>query len=146
MSAGPSLLELLPHANATLNAANVALLVLGRMAIRRGERDLHRRHMLSAAGVGLVFIVSYAGTTFLRGHGRFPGDDWVRSLFLAILGTHTVLAVIVVPLVARTLFLARRERFAEHRRIAPTAYWIWLYVASTGVIIYVFNNWVRPAA
>ena len=145
MTSDSPLVDLLPHWNALLNAVNTALLLLGRAAIRRGDRRLHRRRMLAAVGVGAAFVASYVVTVLLRGHGRFPGDDWLRTVFLAILGTHTALAVVVVPLIGRTLFLALRERFEEHQRLARLTYGIWLYVAATGVVIYLLNNWIRPA-
>ena len=145
MTDDPALVDLLPHGNALLNGINAVLLLGGRAAIRRGDRFLHRRLMLSAVAVGGLFVVSYVVTTLLRGHGHFPGDDWVRTLFVAILGTHTALAVLVVPLIGWTLSLALRERLAAHRRLAPVTFWVWLYVVVTGVVIYLLNNWVRPA-
>ncbi len=142
--AGMGLQDLLPHVNGALNAAITVLLIAALVAIRRGRRETHRRLMLSAVSLGTLFIVLYVVQTSLSGHRRFPGDDWVRTLFLCILATHTVLAVAVVPLVARTLQLALRERFAEHRRIVRVTYPVWLYVALTGLFIYWMNNFVRP--
>lgn len=137
--------ELLPHLNGALNAAITALLIAALVAIRRGQREVHRRLMLSAVSLGALFVVLYVLQTGLAGHRRFPGDDWLRTFFLAVLTTHTVLAVAVVPLVARTLQLALGERFAEHRRLVRISYPIWLYVALTGLFIYWMNNFVRPA-
>ena len=122
------------------NSAPGAILV----AIRSGRRELHRRLMLSAVSLGALFAVLYVIQTSLAGHRRFPGDDWVRTFFLAVLFTHTALAVAVVPLIARTLQLAFRGRFAEHRRIVRVTYPVWLYVALTGLFIYWMNNVVRP--
>lgn len=144
--AGMGAQELLPHANGALNAAITALLIAALIAIRRGRRETHRRLMLSAVSLGTLFIVLYVIQTSLSGHRRFPGDDWLRTLFLWVLATHTVLAVAVVPLVARTVYLALRERFAEHRRIVRVTYPVWLYVALTGLFIYWMNNFVRPGS
>lgn len=138
------MLGLLPHLNGALNAAIAILLLAGWVAIRRGRRDVHPRLMLAAFGLGCVFLALYVAQTALAGHGRFPGDDWVRTAFVVVLGSHTLLAVATVPLVLRTLQLAARRRFAEHRRIARVAFGVWLYVASTGVVIYWMNNQVRP--
>lgn len=138
--------SLLPHVNGALNAAILGLLIAAFVAIRRGRRETHRRLMLTAVSLGTVFIFLYVAQTVLVGHRRFPGDDWVRTLFLCVLFTHTVLAVAVVPLVARTLQLALRERFAEHRRIVRVTYPVWLYVAVTGLFIYWMNNFGRPGA
>jgi len=138
--------ELLPHLNGALNAAIAALLISALVAIRRGRRETHRRLMLTAVSLGTLFIGLYVVQTSLAGHRRFPGDDWVRTVFLWVLATHTVLAVAVVPLVGRTLQLALRGRFAEHRRIVRVTYPVWLYVALTGLFIYWMNNFVRPGS
>ncbi|UCE85299.1 MAG: DUF420 domain-containing protein [Deltaproteobacteria bacterium] len=141
-----SVFAFLPHVWAALNLATAVSLLAGFAAIRRGRRDLHPRLMLSAVLLGVVFLVSYVAQTWIEGHRRFPGDDWVRALFLAILASHTLLAVAVVPLILRAIHLASRQRFAEHRRIARVALPIWLYVAFTGVVIYWMNNHLRPPA
>jgi len=104
----------LPHCNALLNVTITFLLIWGLAAIRAGKRDLHPRLMKTAVVVGVLFLIGYVIQTVLVGHQRFPGDDWVRVAFLWILGTHTTLAVCVVPMILRTLFLAFRERFAEN--------------------------------
>jgi putative membrane protein len=136
--------EVLAHLNAALNAAICVLLVWGRLAIWRGDRVLHPRLMLAAVGVGSVFVAGYVAQVVLAGHQRFPGNDWVRTLFLTILVSHIALAVTVVPQVTRVLFLASRQRHAEHRRIARIAFPVWLYVALTGVVIYWMNQQLRP--
>jgi putative membrane protein len=141
-----SLGELLPHLNGALNGVIGTLLVAGLVAIRRGNRELHPRLMIAAFAVGVCFLVMYVVQVSVLGHRRFPGDDAVRTLFLAILTTHTILAIVVVPLVLRTLQLGLRKRFAEHRRIVRFTYPIWLYVSVTGVVIYWMNNFLRPPA
>lgn len=138
--------DLLPHLNGALNGVMGSLLVAGLVAIRRGNRRLHPRLMVAAFALGVCFLVLYVVDWYLVGHRRFPGDDAVRTLFLTILTTHTVLAVIVVPLVLRTLQLGIQERFAEHRRIVRFTYPMWLYVSVTGVVIYWMNNFLRPPA
>jgi putative membrane protein len=100
--------------------------------------------MLSAFGVGLLFLGGYLLQVGLTGHKRFPGDDWVRSLFLGILLSHTLLAVVVVPLVLRTLYLGLKERLEAHKPLARVTLALWLYVAVTGVVIYWMNNHLRP--
>lgn len=134
----------LPHFTATLNLLVLGLIVAARFAIKRGDRVKHRNMMLSAGIVGLGFIASYGTQTWLAGHQRFPGDDWVRSVFLAVLGTHTVLAVLIAPTLAVAYFLAFRQRFDAHRRVVRIAWPVWMYVTVTGLFIYVMNNWVRP--
>ena len=139
------LAEILPSLLATLNGMSVALLIAAFAAIRRGYRDRHRTLMLANLGVSVLFVVVYVVQMSLVGVTRFPGDDWVRSLFLVILTSHTILAVTLVPLVLRTFYLAFKERFAGHRRIARVAFPIWLYVSATGVVIYWMNHHLRPS-
>jgi putative membrane protein len=138
------LAEILPSLMATLNGVNVALLITAFAAIRRGHRSRHRALMLANLGVAVLFIAVYVTEISLVGNTRFPGDDWVRTLFLAILTSHTILAVTLVPLVLRTVYLAFKERFAEHRRIARVTFPIWLYISATGVLIYWMNHHLRP--
>ncbi len=128
----------------SLNALSAALLVTALIAIRRGQRERHRNLMVANLAASILFLVCYVIQIATVGHKSFPGDDWVRSVFLAILGTHTFLAVCLVPLALRTFFLAFRKRFAEHRRIARITYPIWLYVSVTGVVIYWMVNHLRP--
>jgi putative membrane protein len=137
-------IDLLPHLSAGLNGAMLALLIAGFAAIRRGRRDVHPKLMVSALMLGVAFLILYVVQYSLMGHRRFPGDDAVRTLFLAILTTHTILAVVAVPLILRSVYLAARRRFAEHRRFVHFTYPIWLYVSFTGIVIYWMNNHLRP--
>jgi putative membrane protein len=136
--------EILPRTLAGLNAVSATLLVTAYVAIRRGQRDRHRDLMLVNLAVSMGFLVVYVTQQVVVGQRHFPGDDWVRTLFLGILTTHTILAVTLVPLVLRTVFLAWKERFPEHRRIARITFPIWLYISVTGVVIYWMNHHLRP--
>ena len=129
-----------------LNGLSAVLLVAALVAIRRGRRDRHRNLMVTNLGVSILFLVLYVTQIVTVGHKRFPGDDWVRTVFLAILVSHTILAVSLVPLALRTFFLGFKERFPEHRKIARIAYPVWLYVSVTGVVIYWMVNHLRPYA
>ncbi len=136
--------ELLPHLIGAINATITALIVWAFFAIGRRNRTLHARLMKSAIAIGAVFLVVYALQVATIGHRRFPGEDWVRTLFLAILITHTILAMLVVPMILRAFYLAMNERFVEHRRVARVAFPAWLYVGITGVLIYWMNQYLRP--
>jgi putative membrane protein len=129
-----------------LNALSAILLVTAVVAIRRGERNRHRNLMVVNLCVSIVFLVCYVTQIATLGHKSFPGDDWVRTVFLTILISHTILAVSLVPLALRTFFLAFRERFPEHRKIARITFPVWLYVSVTGVVIYWMVNHLRPYA
>lgn len=140
-----TLADALPTVNALLNAASAFLLFLGWRAIRRGERVVHRRLMLAACGSSVLFLVTYFTRIALTGTHRFPGSGALRAFYLVVLGSHTVLAAVTLPLVLRTLFLSFRERFPEHRRIARYTLPIWMYVSVTGVLVYVLLYRIAPA-
>ncbi len=125
---------------------SAALLVTAFAAIRHGQRERHRNLMVVNLGVSILFLVCYVTQIATLGHKSFPGDDWVRAVFLTILVSHTILAVCLVPLALRTFFLAFRQRFSEHRRIARITFPVWLYVSVTGVVIYWMVNHLRPYA
>ncbi|MCL4808024.1 MAG: DUF420 domain-containing protein [Thermoanaerobaculia bacterium] len=126
----------LPTLNALLNATAATLLVAGFFLIRSGRRDAHRRAMTAAFACSVLFLASYLVYHFEVGSVRFQGTGTVRTVYLSILLTHTVLATAVPFLAVATLFLARKERFDAHRRLARVTLPIWLYVSVTGVVIY----------
>jgi putative membrane protein len=130
--------------NALLNASAGTLLFLGWRAIRRGDRQRHRRLMIAAVSMSAVFLVSYLTRVALTGTHRFPGEGWVRGLYLAILVSHTLLAVAAAPMVLRSLFLGVKGRFDDHRRIARITFPVWLYVSVTGVVVYLLLYQVAP--
>ena len=132
-----SLAGALPTVNAALNALAFVLAALGFVAIRRGARERHRRLMLAACATSALFLASYLTRVVLTGTHRFPGGGALRAAYLSILGSHTLLAAVALPLVLRTLFLALRARFPAHRRIARATLPIWLYVSVTGVVVYI---------
>lgn len=140
-----SLADALPSVNAALNSASAVLVVLGFLAIRRGDRERHRALMLSALGASALFLVSYLTRVALTGTHRFPGEGALRALYLAVLGTHTVLAAVAAPLVLTVAWLALRGRFPSHRRLARVTLPIWLYVSVTGVVVYVLLYHVAGA-
>lgn len=137
--------EMLAHVNAALNATSGGLVFAGVMAIRAGRRAVHQRRMQRAVMVSAAFLVSYLTRVALIGAHRFPVEGLIKTVYLAILGSHTLLAIVVLPLVLRTLYLARRNRIDEHRRIARWTYPIWAYVSVTGVIVYVMLYHLGPA-
>ncbi len=136
--------EILPPVNAALNATSAALLSLGWLAIRAGRRQRHRALMLAALGTSALFLASYLTRVALTGTHRFPGTGLLRTAYLAVLGSHTVLAAVVLPLVLRTLWLALRGRFDAHRGVARWTLPVWLYVSATGVVVYVMLYWIAP--
>ncbi len=129
--------DALAPVNATLNATSTLFLLAGFAFIRARRIDAHRKAMVGAVTASALFLVFYLIRFGLTGSHEFAGEGLARTVYLTILLTHMVLAVVVVPLVLRLLFLASRERFAEHRRLARWAYPVWLYVSVTGIVVYV---------
>ena len=126
-----------PAFNATLNGISALLLACGYLAIRSGKRNIHKLFMLSAFGVSCAFLISYLDYHYRVGKVMlFQGQGWIRPVYFTLLGTHTVLAVVIVPLILITLNRAWKERFDKHRAIARWTLPLWLYVSVTGVIVY----------
>lgn len=129
-------LSAFPALNASLNATCAALLLTGWVLIKTGRREAHRWAMAAAFLCSAVFLACYLWYHFHAGSVRFQKTGPIRTVYFAILLTHTVLAVAVLPVILRTLFLAAKGRFEEHRRWARWAFPIWLYVSVTGVTVY----------
>jgi uncharacterized membrane protein YozB (DUF420 family) len=126
----------LPSLNAVLNASAAILLVWGYTLIRRGRRDAHKKVMLAAFGVSCAFLISYLVYHAQVGSVRFQGTGLLRTTYLGILLTHTVLAALVPFLAGITLYRGLKGDFSKHRRIARWTLPIWLYVSVTGVVVY----------
>jgi uncharacterized membrane protein YozB (DUF420 family) len=127
----------LPTLNAFLNATSAALLLVGWTFILRKNREAHRRTMIAAFVCSTVFLTSYLVYHAQVGSVRFPGTGGARTLYFAILLTHTVLAAAVAPMAVTTLVFAWKGRIEKHRRLARWTLPIWLYVSVTGVVVYV---------
>lgn len=124
------------HLNAVLNTVAFILLVAGYVAIRRRDIAMHRRIMATAFGVSIAFLMSYVTHHALYGDVRYPPTAPWRGTYLAILVTHVACSVVLVPMALRTLFLAWRQRYAEHRWWAKRTLPLWMYVSITGVVVY----------
>lgn len=125
-----------PAVNAMLNASAAVFVIAGGLAIRKRRLAFHRLCMLGGFTASTVFLVSYLIRFATTGAHRYPHEGIDKTIYLVILGTHTVLAAAAVPLILRALWLALRDRRPQHRRIARWAYPIWLYVSVTGVVVY----------
>jgi len=130
---------MLSHAavNATLNGTSAVLLAAGYTAIRSGKRDVHKIFMVSAVIASCTFLMSYV-IYHLRVHKviLFQGQGWIRPVYFTILISHTLLAIVIVPLIIITLRRAWLARFDKHRLIARWTLPLWFYVSVTGVIVY----------
>lgn len=127
----------LPHLNAALNSASALFLLLGYRFIRRKRIKQHKICMLTAVTVSILFFISYLIYHYNVGSRPFQGQGWIRPVYFAILLSHTVLAVVNVPIVIVTLIRAFQEKFDQHARLASRfTFPLWLYVSVTGVIVY----------
>jgi len=126
-----------PALNATLNATSALLLAGGYAAIRAGKMQVHKRFMLSAFWVSVVFLVSYVIYHLrVKQVVLFQGQGWIRPVYFTLLLSHTILAIVIVPMILVTLRRAWMEKFDKHRLIARWTLPLWFYVCVTGVIVY----------
>ena len=126
----------LPAVNAILNATAAVLLVWGYTLIRRHQKQNHKRVMIAAFITSCLFLVCYLVYHYQVGSVRFAHEGAIRTVYLTILGTHTVLAAAVPFLAVITLRRGLAARYDKHRRIARWTLPIWLYVSVTGVVVY----------
>jgi putative membrane protein len=130
--------------NASLNGISAVLLTGGYLAIRNGKREVHKRFMIAAFAVSSAFLASYLVYHYRVGHVAFNGQGWIRPVYFTLLISHTILAVVIVPLILVTLRRAWVERFDRHRAIARWTLPLWFYVSVTGVIVYLLLYQVYP--
>jgi putative membrane protein len=140
----------LPPVNASLNGLSACLLAMGFVFIRRKNIIAHRNCMISAFCVSVIFLCCYLtyhtwlAVVLHRGPTRFLNPLWFRPIYLTILLTHTVLAIVIVPMILITLSRALRERFDQHKRIARWTWPLWMYVSITGVVVYFLLYQIFP--
>jgi uncharacterized membrane protein YozB (DUF420 family) len=141
----PEFISYLPHVNACLNGTSAILLFTGYTFIRSRNIAAHRACQIGALCVSLLFLASYLTYHYYHGATRFQGTGIVRPIYLTILMTHTILAIVIVPLVIVTFYRAFRNDFARHRRIARITLPLWLYVSVTGVVVYLMLYHIYPS-
>ena len=122
--------------NALLNASSSVLLVMAVIAIKGGDRQRHKRLMLSAFGVSCAFLVSYLIRNSLHGNTPFPGEGAARTVYLTILFSHMVLATFVPVGASLAIRFGLKGRFSSHKRLVKWVFPAWAYVSVTGVVIY----------
>jgi uncharacterized membrane protein YozB (DUF420 family) len=122
--------------NASLNGTSAILLACGYAAIKNGKMKVHKFFMIAAFAVSTVFLVSYVIYHIRVGHVLFQGQGWIRPVYFTLLTSHTVLAIVIVPMILVTLRRAWLEKFDKHRAIARWTLPLWFYVSVTGVIVY----------
>jgi uncharacterized membrane protein YozB (DUF420 family) len=134
----------LPVLNASLNGLSAIWLIMGFIFIRRGRVSVHRFCMLVAMTVSVLFLISYLLYHFKTGTTTFQSHGWIRPVYFTVLVSHTILAVVNLPLVITTLTLALKGNFTRHRKFARFTWPIWIYVSTTGVLIYFMLYHIDP--
>jgi putative membrane protein len=130
-------LSFLPPIYATINGITAIVLIAGVLAIKNGNRVLHERLMTTAIALSVAFLVMYVAYHMTSASTKFEGEGSIRMVYFFILISHIMLSIAVIPLVLITYVRALSERFDRHKKIAKITFPIWLYVAVTGVIVYV---------
>lgn len=135
----------LPHLNATLNGATILFLAAGLYFILDDRPERHRACMVGALAVSAAFLVSYLIYHFNSGLAQFGGTGVVRPIYFSILIAHIIIAVVITPLVPITVFRALSGSFERHKRIARWTWPLWMYVAISGVVVYVMAVHLYPS-
>jgi len=138
--------SVLPHFNAFLNFSSFVLLTSGYLFIRRRNVIAHRNCQIAALCVSVLFLVSYLTYHAQHGATKFTGQGIVRPIYFVILTTHTILAVVILPLAILSVMNGLRMRVPQHRRVARWTFPLWMYVSVTGVLVYFFLYHWFPSA
>jgi putative membrane protein len=132
-----------PTVNATLNLIAAVLLWRGRVAIKAGDPERHRRIMMGAFGTSAVFLASYLTYHYTAEMTLYPHQDWRKTLYLLVLLPHIVLATVMVPFILAAVWHALKGRYDKHRRLVRWVWPVWMYVSVTGVIVYLMLYVIR---
>jgi putative membrane protein len=129
-------LSFLPPIYATINGITAVVLVAAVLAIKKGNRKVHERLMTFAIALSLAFLVMYVAYHMTSDSTKFGGEGWIRFVYFFILISHILLSIAVIPLVLFTYVRALAAKFDQHKKLAKITFPIWLYVAVTGVVVY----------
>nr|WP_315182171.1 DUF420 domain-containing protein [uncultured Flavobacterium sp.] len=129
-------LSFLPPIYATTNGITAIVLIAAVIAIKKGNRKLHERLMTTAIALSVAFLVMYVAYHMTSDSTKFGGEGAIRTVYFLILITHIFLSIVIIPLVLITYVRALANKFDKHKKIAKITFPIWLYVAVTGVIVY----------
>ncbi len=127
-------LSFMPAVNASFNATSAVLLIAGRFAIARKNQELHKRLMVAAFAVSGLFLLGYVAYHFVHGDTKYVGN--FKAVYLAVLASHVLLSMTVLPLALTAFYLAAKKQFAKHAKVTRVLWPIWLYVSVTGVVVF----------
>ena len=128
----------LPLINAILNSLCATSLILGYKAIRRKDKKLHKRFMITAFSFSALFLISYVIYHHFHGDTKFVGPAMLKFVYFVILISHILLSIVNLPMILMTFYLAYKQKWKRHRRLARPTFAIWLYVSVSGVLVYLF--------
>ncbi|MDD8016762.1 MAG: DUF420 domain-containing protein [Bacteroidota bacterium] len=126
----------LPTLNAFLNFTSFMFLLFGFKQIRIGNKERHKKFMLAAAVTSMLFLVSYLIYHAQIGSVKFQGTGLSRPIYFAILISHTILAIVVVPMAVVTFYRGLKGKYDLHKKISKKTFYVWSYVSVTGVVVY----------
>ena len=129
-------LGFLPPIYASINGLTAVLLVVAVLAVKNGKLELHQKLMTACIVLSLAFLVMYVAYHMTSDSTSFGGEGIVRYIYFFILLTHIILSIVIIPLVLRTYAKAYLKNYAAHRKLAKITFPLWLYVAVTGVVVY----------
>ncbi len=131
-------LSIFPTINASLNSLTALLLLTGYMLVKRGHKRAHGIVMGSAFCVSTVFLGCYLFYHYMKEGNvtRYPLEDWSRTVYLTILTSHTILAIVVLPFIFALLWFAMKRNWEKHKAVARWVWPVWMYISVTGVVIY----------
>ena len=127
----------LPPIYATINAITAVILIVAVIAIKNKKRELHERLMLTAMGLSIIFLILYVLYHMTSDSTKFGGEGILRIIYFIILISHILLSIVVIPFVLITFVRAKVGKFAAHKKIAKFTFPLWLYVAISGVVVYI---------
>ena len=129
-------LSFLPPIYATINGITAVLLITAVIAIKNGKRKLHENLMKTAIACSVAFLGMYVAYHMTADSTKFGGEGLIKYLYFFILFTHIILSIAIIPMVLITYVRALANRFDKHKKLARITFPIWLYVAITGIIVY----------
>lgn len=130
-------LSFLPPIYATINGCTAVLLIVAVIAIKKGNKKLHEQLNTTAIFCSVLFLLLYISYHMTSESTKFGGEGAIKYVYYSILISHILLSIIVIPFVLITFVRARLEKFPEHKKIAKITFPLWLYVAISGVIVYI---------
>lgn len=131
----------LPAVYSALNALTAIILIVGLYFIKNGQKEKHEKAMTFAMLTSLLFLLGYVVYHITNADTKFLGEGWIRPVYFFLLITHIVLAAVIFPFILFTYIRAYTAQFKRHVKMARWVYWLWLYVAITGPILYLM---IRP--